>query len=178
MAAQRPLSSAAWGALPRWSRRCRSRLRNPFRLNSPRLTASSNSLSSPNRRRPRTGLPFQVVGRSKSLVNSSNRRLSSTLAKASAYRSAAFCDTSARRTRFPSRPFRRSPAPPVQIRYPPPHRPPVQRSIRLPFFGTIAPKRTHLVDRGLDPSKAAYLGVSFVVHLQRIPIDVVFDADA
>src|ERR1035437_4508973 len=47
--------------------------------------------------------------------------------------------------RFPSRRFLESLGPPVQIRYPPPHRPPVQRSIRLPFFGTIAPKRTHLV---------------------------------
>src|ERR1035437_7057450 len=63
-----------------------------------------------------------------------------------------------KRPRVPSRPLLRYLGPPVQIRYPPPHRPPVQRSIRLPFFGTIAPKRTHLVDRGLDPSKAAYLG--------------------
>src|ERR1039457_5733576 len=80
--------------------------------------------------------------------------------------------------RIPLRRLLRHLGSPVQVRYPSPHRPPVRRSIRLPFFRTIAPKRTHIVDRGLDPRKAAHLGVSFVVHFQRIPLDVVLDADA
>src|SRR5665647_1875418 len=61
--------------------------------------------------------------------------------------------------RVPFRRLLRYLGPPVQIRYPAPHRTPGTLSIRIAFFGTIASERGHFVDGGLQAEKTAHGGV-------------------
>src|SRR5437773_9439175 len=67
-----------------YNRRCISRFRSPWMVNSPRLTASSNAQSpGSNGCKALTEVPFQLVRRSMRAVSSSRVALSSTLASAS-----------------------------------------------------------------------------------------------
>jgi len=83
MAAERRRFSFADSAGVENRSACRSRLRRPLMVNSPRLTASSNAMSSAAQgRKARTLFPFQVVDWARPSVNSFTVALSSTQASA------------------------------------------------------------------------------------------------